>query len=95
MQDASLAPLKGKTCAVIGFGSQGHAHALNLKDSGLTEVGVRTMGRVENVAEFNNIIVKNVGGSPIRLRDVGYVEDGMAEKRTFAQFHGQPAVSLR
>ena len=61
---------------------------------GLTEVGVRTMGRVENVAEFNNIIVKNVGGSPIRLRDVGYVEDGMAEKRTFALFHGQPAVTL-
>ncbi|MDZ4289411.1 MAG: ketol-acid reductoisomerase, partial [Prosthecobacter sp.] len=27
-KDASLAPLKGKTCAVIGFGSQGHAHAL-------------------------------------------------------------------
>jgi HAE1 family hydrophobic/amphiphilic exporter-1 len=61
---------------------------------GLTEVGVRTMGRVENVAEFNDVIVKNVGGSPIRLRDLGYVEDGMAEKRTFAQLHGQPAVTL-
>lgn len=34
-KDASLAPLKKKTLAVIGFGSQGHAHALNLKDSGL------------------------------------------------------------
>lgn len=34
-KDASLAPLKGKTCAVIGFGSQGHAHALNLKESGV------------------------------------------------------------
>ncbi|MGF1656155.1 MAG: ketol-acid reductoisomerase [Verrucomicrobiales bacterium] len=33
-KDASLEPLKGKTCAVIGFGSQGHAHALNLKESG-------------------------------------------------------------
>lgn len=31
--DADLKDLKGKTCAVIGFGSQGHAHALNLKDS--------------------------------------------------------------
>src|SRR5262245_29868835 len=61
---------------------------------GLTELGVRTKGRVEDVAEFNNIIIKNVGGSPIRLRDVGYVEDGMAEKRTFAQLHGQPAVTL-
>ena len=34
-KDADLATLKGKTCAVIGFGSQGHAHALNLKDSGV------------------------------------------------------------
>src|SRR5258705_3806588 len=40
---------------------------------GMVEVGVRTMGRVENVAQFNDIIVKNVGGSPIRLRDLGYV----------------------
>jgi len=34
-KDADLSALKGKTCAVIGFGSQGHAHALNLKDSGV------------------------------------------------------------
>jgi len=34
-KDADLKNLKGKTCAVIGFGSQGHAHALNLKDSGV------------------------------------------------------------
>lgn len=34
-KDADLGVLKGKTCAVLGFGSQGHAHALNLKDSGV------------------------------------------------------------
>jgi ketol-acid reductoisomerase len=34
-KDADLANLNGKVCAVIGFGSQGHAHALNLKDSGV------------------------------------------------------------
>jgi ketol-acid reductoisomerase len=34
-KDADLAHLDGKVCAVIGFGSQGHAHALNLKDSGV------------------------------------------------------------
>ena len=33
--DASLERLTGRRCAVIGFGSQGHAHALNLRDSGL------------------------------------------------------------
>ncbi len=34
-KDADLKVLKGKTCAVIGFGSQGHAHALNMKESGI------------------------------------------------------------
>lgn len=34
-KDANLKFLKGKTVAVIGFGSQGHAHALNLKESGV------------------------------------------------------------
>ncbi|MCL4854100.1 MAG: efflux RND transporter permease subunit, partial [Bryobacteraceae bacterium] len=61
---------------------------------GPTEVGVRTMGRVERVADFNNIIVKNVGGAPIRIRDIGHVEDGMAEKRTFGFYQGKPAVVL-
>jgi ketol-acid reductoisomerase len=36
--DADLSLLDGKTVAIIGFGSQGHAHALNLKDSGVTVV---------------------------------------------------------
>src|SRR3977135_1968563 len=33
--DAPIDPLKGKRLAVIGYGSQGHAHALNARDSGL------------------------------------------------------------
>jgi ketol-acid reductoisomerase len=42
-QDASLEPLKGKKIAIIGYGSQGHAHALNLKDSGMdVRVGLRS-----------------------------------------------------
>jgi ketol-acid reductoisomerase len=40
--DADLAPLKGKKIAILGYGSQGHAHALNLKDSGMdVRVGLR------------------------------------------------------
>ena len=37
-KDADLNVLKGKTMAVLGFGSQGHAHALNLKDSGVNVI---------------------------------------------------------
>src|SRR6266853_1197310 len=37
-KDGTLANLKGRTVAVIGYGSQGHAHALNLRDSGLDVV---------------------------------------------------------
>ena len=41
-QDASLDALNGKKIAIIGYGSQGHAHALNLKDSGMdVRVGLR------------------------------------------------------
>ena len=38
--DADLSLLEGKTVAILGYGSQGHAHALNLRDSGV-EVRVR------------------------------------------------------
>ncbi len=45
-EDASLEPLKDKTIAVIGYGSQGRAQALNLRDSGLhVIIGVRKGGK--------------------------------------------------
>ncbi len=37
-RDADLNLIKGKKVAVIGYGSQGHAHALNLRDSGVKDV---------------------------------------------------------
>ena len=38
-KDGNLDALKGKTVAIIGYGSQGHAHALNLRDSGVERRG--------------------------------------------------------
>ena len=38
--DADVGLIKGKKVAIIGYGSQGHAHALNLRDSGVSEIGV-------------------------------------------------------
>jgi HAE1 family hydrophobic/amphiphilic exporter-1 len=61
---------------------------------GPSELGVRTLGRVKAVDEFSNIIVKNVNGAPIRIRDLGNAEDGMSERRSFAYYQGKPAVAL-
>ena len=61
---------------------------------GMSELGVRTMGRVESIADFNDIIIKNVSGSAVRIRDVGHVEDSMAEKRNFAYLREKPAVVM-
>ncbi len=51
-KDASLDPLRGKTMAVIGYGSQGHAQAQNMRDSGLDVIlGLRPEGRSWSRAE--------------------------------------------
>ena len=39
-RDADLNLIKGKKVCIVGYGSQGHAHALNLKDSGVKEVAI-------------------------------------------------------
>src|ERR1700687_2414952 len=39
-RDADLSLIKGKKVCIVGYGSQGHAHALNLKDSGVKEVAI-------------------------------------------------------
>ena len=61
---------------------------------GTSEMGVRTMGRLDRVSEFGDIIVKNVSGSAIRIRDVASVEDSNSERRSFAYYQGKPAVVL-
>ena len=43
-RDADLNLIKGKKVAIIGYGSQGHAHALNLRDSGVKDVAVALRG---------------------------------------------------
>src|SRR6185436_13096107 len=58
------------------------------------ELGVRTLGRIDAVSQFGDIIVANVGGSPIRVRDVGRVEDSFAEPRIWNRLEGKEAVSL-
>jgi ketol-acid reductoisomerase len=60
-KDGSLAPLKGKTIAIIGYGSQGHAHALNLRDSGLSViVGLHAASKSKGKAEAAGLEVLSV-----------------------------------
>ncbi|MDJ0615690.1 MAG: ketol-acid reductoisomerase [Calothrix sp. MO_192.B10] len=59
--DANLDLLTGKTVAIIGYGSQGHAHALNLKDSGVEViVGLYPGSKSAPKAQAAGLTVKNV-----------------------------------
>ncbi|RMH74681.1 MAG: ketol-acid reductoisomerase [Calditrichaeota bacterium] len=59
--DADLSLLEGKKVAIIGYGSQGHAHALNLKDSGVdVRVGLYEGSKSWKKAEEDGLTVKTV-----------------------------------
>jgi len=58
------------------------------------ELVVRTMGRVEQVADFNDLILTHIGERPLRVRDVGYAEDGVVEPRSVSRLNGENAVQL-
>ncbi len=59
--DADLGRLRGKTIAIIGYGSQGHAHALNLHDSGVNViVGLHEGSRSREKAEQAGLKVYSV-----------------------------------
>src|ERR1700733_4966127 len=60
-QDADLSLIQAKKVAVIGYGSQGHAHALNLKDSGVdVRVGLPATSRSRAKAQAAGLAVGDV-----------------------------------
>jgi ketol-acid reductoisomerase len=68
-KDADLAALKGKTVAIIGYGSQGHAHAQNLRDSGVkVVVGQRPGGK-------NYELAKSHGFEPVSAAEAAKQAD--------------------
>lgn len=58
------------------------------------ELILRTMGRVERSADFAEVIIADRDGQPIRVKDVGRVEDGVEEPRGLSRLDGENAVSL-
>ena len=101
--DADLTLLDGKTVAIIGYGSQGHAHSLNLKDSGVNVVvGLREGSDSAAKAAANGLEVLPVADAASRgdlvmmlvpdelHREVyeGEVKDGIAEGNMLLFGHG-------
>ncbi|MBP7785529.1 MAG: ketol-acid reductoisomerase, partial [Bifidobacterium sp.] len=61
-KDADLSVFDGKKVAILGYGSQGHAHALNLRDSGVdVVVGLRPTSKSVEFAKEQGLEVKPVG----------------------------------
>ena len=68
--DADLSALEGQTIAVLGYGSQGHAHAANLRDSGLSViVGLAEGSKSRALAEAAGFEVKTVADA-VKAADV-------------------------
>ncbi len=55
-----------------------------------TELVVKTIGRFQSVEDFNNMIVRNVGETNVRLRDIGYAELGPENLETSMRLNGVP-----
>ena len=63
-------------------------------DEGQKETSVRTIGKIEKPEGFNDIVVATRGGYQVKVKDLGYIEDGAEEVRSEARLNGQPAVTL-
>ncbi|MBD2202310.1 ketol-acid reductoisomerase [Calothrix sp. FACHB-1219] len=102
-EDANLDLLAGKTIAIIGYGSQGHAHALNLKDSGLDViVGLYPGSKSAAKAQEAGLTVKSVADAasaadfimillPDEVQKTVYkneIEPNLAEGNVLAFAHG-------
>jgi HAE1 family hydrophobic/amphiphilic exporter-1 len=58
------------------------------------ELVLRTLGRFTAPRDFENLVIANINGAPVRLSDVGRVEDGTKEQRSLARLNGVPTVTL-
>jgi HAE1 family hydrophobic/amphiphilic exporter-1 len=62
--------------------------------SNLREHTLRTIGRLPDARAFNDLVVTTINGSPVRIRDIGWAEDGTKEERTISRLNERPSVTL-
>lgn len=60
----------------------------------LDEQSIRLLGRLENVSDFENVVIRQMGDASVRLGQVARVVDGHAEQRTFSLLDGVPSVGI-
>lgn len=58
------------------------------------EFALRTDARLKSAQEFNDVIIASVNGQPVRVKDIGYAEDGTKERRSTSRLNGKPTVIL-
>ncbi len=52
------------------------------------------MGKIQKPEEFDEVVVATRGNYQVKVKDLGYIEDGAEELRSEARLNGQPAVTL-
>ncbi len=84
--DANLEDLKGQPVAVVGFGSQGHAHALNLRDSGIeVHVGLHEGSRSQAKAEAAGLKVLPVSEAVRRARVIMVLTPDVGQAKIYRE----------
>src|ERR687894_1453180 len=63
-------------------------------DEGARTVTLRTLSKVTKVEDFNDIVLASRNGYPVKIRDIGRVEDGGVDPQSAASLDGVPSVSL-
>jgi HAE1 family hydrophobic/amphiphilic exporter-1 len=63
-------------------------------ETGRRELVLRTLGRYTNPRDMDDLVIANINGAPVKIRDVGHVEDGTKEQRSVARLNGVPTVTL-
>src|SRR5262249_53649687 len=63
-------------------------------EQGKGQLLLRTLGRIDTTSDFNNIVVATKNGTPIRVSDVGYAEDGSERPTSSVWLGDKPAVLL-